>query len=296
MNHSQFLEYENEYAEYLFDTSPLLDKDNTIRIVRGGRSEAKPTYRVGPKRIECYSIHFVRKGSLMLEYRKKRVLLQSGDLFCLYPNITYTYYRQSDEEEPLQLSWLAFDGTGSEQLLKLAGFDADFPIVYNCWNLQLEELLQSAYAILRMDRPPKISDHLELKSLLYQLFSLLIQANGDPETIEPMGWIKASADYIELHASEGITVQQVARMTGHNRTYFSTVFSKTYGIPPAEYIYKIRMNRAKDLLLGTSASITEIAYSLGYPNLFTFTRAFKKFFSLSPSEYRNRNRKPVNSL
>lgn len=290
MKHNIFQEYENEYAEYLFDNSPLLDKDNTIRIVRGGNSEAKPAYRVGPKRIECYSIHFVRKGSLMLEYRKKQMSLKSGDLFCLYPNITYTYYRHPDDKGPLQISWLAFDGTGSEQLLKLAGFDTDFPIVYNCWNLQMDELLQSVYATLRIDHPQKISDHLELKSLLYKLFSLLIEANGDPEPIEHLGWIKACADYIDLHASEGITVQQVARMIGHNRTYFSTVFSKTFGIPPAEYINKIRMNRAKDLLLSTSASITEIAYSLGYPNLFTFTRAFKKYFSLPPSEYRGRNR------
>jgi len=60
-------------------------------------------------------------------------------------------------------------------------------------------------------------------------------------------------------------------------------------MPPAEYISKVKMNKAKELLLGTSASITEIAYSLGYPNLFSFTRAFKKYYSISPSAYRNNN-------
>nr|WP_238357925.1 AraC family transcriptional regulator [Cohnella zeiphila] len=263
-----------------------------MRIVRGGIGEGKPNYRSGPKRIECYSIHFVRDGHLTLEYRDKRTQVRGGDLFCLYPNVSYTYYRQSNEE-PLRLCWLAIDGAGAEQLLKLAGFDADNPVVRQGWNRQTEELLESVYAILRREPPQTMSDHLELKSRLYQLFALLLRARGEPAAVRPTSRMQACANYIELHALDGITVQQVARMAGLNRTYFSTVFSRTFGISPAEYIYKVRMNRAKDLLLATSASITEIAYSLGYPSLFAFTRAFKKYFSLSPSEYRGRSRGPA---
>jgi len=227
----------------------------------------------------------------VLEFRNKRIHLQEGDLFCLHPNITYTYYRPADQEadKPLHLFWLAIDGSGAEQIVKLAGFEADNPIIRNRWDRQMDDLLLAIHEILRWNHPKKISDTLELTSLLYKLFASLIHSGGEPETTEPMGWVKACADYIDLHACEGITVQHLARMVGYNRTYFSTVFAQAFGVAPAEYIYKVRMSRAKELLLGTSASITEIANSLGYPSLFTFTRAFKKYFTLSPSEYRSRN-------
>jgi len=292
MKHGKLEEYDHEYAEHLYDTSPPPEKDNSMRIVRGGVAEGKSSYRAGPKRIECYSIHFVRSGCLALEYRGKRILARGGDLFCLFPNVSYTYYCHPNEE-PLRLCWLAIDGSGADRLLKLAGVDPDQPVVHGGWNPQTEEQLESIYEIMRRDPPQRTRDHLELKSRLYQLFALLLEARREPEAAPPTSWMQSCASYIELHATEGITVQQVARMAGLNRTYFSTVFSKTFGMPPAEYIYKVRMDRAKDLLLGTSASITEIAYSLGYPTLFAFTRAFKKFFSLSPSEYRRRSRGPA---
>lgn len=109
------------------------------------------------------------------------------------------------------------------------------------------------------------------------------------------GWIRTVSpaerspftNYIDLHAAEGISVQQTAEIIGVNRTYFSTEFSRKVGITPIDYIIKVRMTKARMMLLETAASITEIGYSLGYPTLFAFTRAFKKYFSLSPTEYRS---------
>lgn len=49
-----------------------------------------------------------------------------------------------------------------------------------------------------------------------------------------------------------------------------------------KYLQQIRMDKARKLLMDTNASITEIALSLGYPNLYSFTRAFKLYFKESP--------------
>lgn len=77
-------EYEYEYAEFIYYTPGYLDKEAQIWPVRAGRSLAKPNYRVGPKRIECYSLHFVHEGMVRLEFDGKRVDLQKNDLFCLF--------------------------------------------------------------------------------------------------------------------------------------------------------------------------------------------------------------------
>jgi len=293
MGNGDMKEYEYEYAEYLHASSPLSEGDKSMRIVRGGTSNGKANYRSGPKRIECFSIHFVRQGRLVFEFKDQQVYLKEGDLFCLYPNVSYTYYRpdeDGEEREPLKLCWLAVDGTETESLLKFAGIHPHRPIIRGSWNKQIEEQLDTIYELLRLRKFLTIDGHLELKGKLYQLFAMLIRQHGEPATIEPVGSVRTWAEYMERHASEGITVQEVARMAGHSRTYFSTVFAKTFGMAPVEYIYKVRMNRAKELLISTDASITEVAYSLGYPNLYTFSRAFTKYLAMSPSEYRSRYR------
>ncbi|MED4958397.1 AraC family ligand binding domain-containing protein, partial [Paenibacillus macerans] len=103
-------EYDYEFAEFIYCTPGYLDKEAQLWPVRAGRSIAKPHYRVGPKRIECYSLHFVLEGKVCLEYADKRVELQKDDLFCLFPGRTYHYYALP-EEPPPQMNWLALDGS-----------------------------------------------------------------------------------------------------------------------------------------------------------------------------------------
>ncbi|WP_244193045.1 helix-turn-helix transcriptional regulator [Paenibacillus taichungensis] len=87
---------------------------------------------------------------------------------------------------------------------------------------------------------------------------------------------------MELHATEGISVQQVADFAGVHRSYFSNMFTTQVGLPPLKYMQRIRMDKAKQLLKDTDVTVTEIALSLGYPNLYSFTRAFKIYYKVPP--------------
>lgn len=127
----------------------------------------------------------------------------------------------------------------------------------------------------------------EMQSLLYQLFAAFMKQRDDRTRTETFDWIKQTIDYMELHAAEGITVQDTAEAAGINRTYFSGMFTKHVGISPSGYITRIRMTKASEMLRTTSASVTEIAYSLGYTNLYAFTRAYKNYYGVSPTEYRS---------
>ncbi|MCM3746207.1 AraC family transcriptional regulator [Paenibacillus pasadenensis] len=286
----QMQEYDVEYAEYLFYSPTELDIESPFWLLRAGSNVAKPHYRVGPRRIECYSIHFVREGTLIVESGGKQSVLSAGDVFCMYPNRTYVYYKPNDPDT-LRLSWFRIDGPGMEKLIGLAGFKPESPYLKGKWSPELQELIEQVLHRLREPGTDKLTACLELKSLMYHFFAKFIPA-GDTQRSGPsakQSWIEPCMSYIRLHAAEGITVEQVARFAGLNRSYFSTLFTKTAGISPAEYIASVKMSKAKELLLGTPASVTEIANSLGYSTLFAFTRAFKTYHSLSPSAYRNQN-------
>ncbi|MDG0794182.1 AraC family transcriptional regulator [Cohnella ginsengisoli] len=71
--------------------------------------------------------------------------------------------------------------------------------------------------------------------------------------------------------------------------YFSNYFKKTFGVNYVEYLNKVRLSHARDLLRSTSLSIAEIGEKTGYLNASTFTTTFKKYMGVSPSDYRKQN-------
>jgi AraC-like DNA-binding protein len=130
-----------------------------------------------------------------------------------------------------------------------------------------------------------MSTSLELQSLLLRLFSQLIsQLTGESESSDELltlDWVRRCKNYMDLHFSENVVA-----FSGMNRSYFSTEFSRHMGMPPKKYLQKKKMDKGKQLLRETRLPVTEIALSVGFPNLYSFTRAFKKYNGVSPLAYR----------
>lgn len=281
-----FQEYEHEYAEFLYDSPSEFDKRDQAWLVRIGRNIAKPSYRVGPRRIECYSIHFVQEGHILFEYDGQQRLLGPGDLFCMYTGITYLYYKNQDKES-LRLTWMAMDGPGMEDILTLLGLSRHEPYLLNRCSPMIEEHISGLMNVLRQKDTANEAVRLDLRGRFYSLLGQLMSSSERQPEHRVLSWVSKSLDYIRLHATEGITVQQIARLAGLNRTYFSTEFRSAIGVSPVEYIARVRMDKAKELLSQSTATVTEIAYSVGYTSLYSFTRAFKNHCRMSPTDYRN---------
>jgi len=85
------------------------------------------------------------------------------------------------------------------------------------------------------------------------------------------------------------TINQLARMISISQSKLKKDFKLIYGLPVYEYFQKVRMQAAKDKLLGGNYSVKEVAMELGYSNLSNFTIAFKKEFGLLPSKLLSTN-------
>lgn len=83
-------------------------------------------------------------------------------------------------------------------------------------------------------------------------------------------------------------VEQLAKRVGVHRSRFTAVFVRAYGVPPKRYLIGLRMTKAAELLRDERISVQDVALSVGYPDLFSFTRAFTTEFGCSPTTYRRR--------
>ncbi|MDF2924453.1 MAG: two component AraC family transcriptional regulator [Paenibacillaceae bacterium] len=100
--------------------------------------------------------------------------------------------------------------------------------------------------------------------------------------------VEAAKAYIEEHLAQEVSLEEVAEMLGLNASYFSQLFKQVTGETFVHYRISRRMEKAKRLLGLANYRITDISYEVGYADHPHFTKTFKKFTGISPSEYRSR--------
>lgn len=93
-------------------------------------------------------------------------------------------------------------------------------------------------------------------------------------------------NYLDHHYPEDISVAKLAETFFLNKHYIAHVFKAETGYSPMDYVISLRMNRAKALLAGTARSISEIAVECGYTDFNHFSKLFKKYGGMSPSQFR----------
>lgn len=99
--------------------------------------------------------------------------------------------------------------------------------------------------------------------------------------------IEMGKEYINEHYSEEISVAEIAEHLFVTPNYFSRVFKKETGEGCVEYINRVRMEKAKELLRNTLNLTYEVADRVGFRDANYFSLAFKKYTGFSPTEYRD---------
>lgn len=105
------------------------------------------------------------------------------------------------------------------------------------------------------------------------------------EHSEPPAITKAR-EYINEHQTEDLSLGQVAKAVNTSTFYFCKLFKKATGINFTDYLSRVRIERAKNLLLNPNLRVSEIAFEVGFQSLTHFNRVFKKILGQSPTEYR----------
>lgn len=235
-----------------------------INPTQFGYQKCEPCYSYGPLARTCYVLHFVVSGCGTFRTEGREYKVNSGEIFVIRP-FDETYY-QADEENPWNYIWIGFDTSSSLPL--------DLPDVISCpealkvfqdmKNCESMEQGRSAYLTAR----------------LWDLFSLLL----DKEPLSP-DYTESTLACIHAEYMSGITIEEIANRLNLDRTYLYTLFKKKTGVSPKEYLQNYRLNIAASMMVDKGKSVSVAAFSVGYPDIFSFSKAFKRKFGLSPKKY-----------
>nr|WP_216626440.1 AraC family transcriptional regulator [Paenibacillus phytohabitans] len=96
--------------------------------------------------------------------------------------------------------------------------------------------------------------------------------------------------YMQEHISTRVTLPELAGLVQLSPAYLSRAFKEITGYSPIEFFSRIKMDKAKELILeGSGKKVKEIAGELGYADEFYFSRIFKRIEGISPSEFYSKN-------
>ena len=126
------------------------------------------------------------------------------------------------------------------------------------------------------------------------LFVNVVRACLEQADVTSQPWLAAIADpnisraisAIHTHPAEEWTAAALARRAGMSRSAFYTRFVELVGEPPAAYLSRRRMHVAAHILASEPLTVAEVASRVGYRSESSFSKAFKRHFGLSPSDFR----------
>ncbi|ANY65600.1 hypothetical protein BBD42_03350 [Paenibacillus sp. BIHB 4019] len=128
---------------------------------------------------------------------------------------------------------------------------------------------------------------IRMKAMLFEfIYELFTQLETSKEMGSPSDLVTHALRYIHEHYTKPVTMVQLADLLGCSISYMHRLFKAEVGKSPNEYIIGKRMEQAQQYLLTTQLNLREIAESVGYSDVYYFSRLYKKQFGISPLQAR----------
>lgn len=126
--------------------------------------------------------------------------------------------------------------------------------------------------------------YFECISILYKILAEMQKKNYSYNN--HLKILKPAVDAIlQGFLNTSFTIGGLAEMCNISESYFKRLFEKNYGIPPKKYIIRLKINHACNLLLQRRYTVTQIAEICNFSDVCFFSRQFKKYVGMTPSEF-----------
>jgi len=287
--------------ESYMDTDPNNDK---VFIRKYSPCDEAPKLH----RHKYIQINYVNSGRGIHYINDRCIGIKKGDIFVIPPYVPHSIVKSDDVELEIfefefSTKFILPSGASVEDTGSYMDFAYLEPFIVmeeavkpkfdlpEKLRLEIEEILGEALGEFSKKRPGYL---LIIKALLLKLLVITGRAYTDEikgtefERLfdEYKSVVENAVSYIDENFSRDIKLKEVADTIGYSRSRFSYLFKSVMGQTFIEYLTKVRMEKAADLLLNSNKSITDIACSVGFNTISNFNKAFKAHMGKSPRSYR----------
>ena len=250
----------------------------------------EPTSEVPSHPQSCCELSYIIQGDGWFEHDGKREAVHQGDL--IFSPAEGSHSIQADEQQELHYAYVGFRLIDSEEPMLaeyLNFFSQKKPHITKASNQIYKSFRHCMDEFYRSQPTDFLMAEACLTRLILCCHRVFIGNAAAPDYtagIQNAGQLLYRVmKYIDDHASTPLTVSAVAAGVGYSPCYLSHLFKNKTGITLQEHIGNRRIERAKELMELRRFTVTEIAEQLGFLNLQSFSRSFKKQTGQTPSQY-----------
>lgn len=252
------------------------NKNPVLSISSIGFARNPQVTRFGPGTRNLYIVHFVLSGSGYFN----GIRLQAGQGFLITPSMLEEYY--PDPANPWEFLWVISNDSGMQSVFPLFHADPQTGIFSFDHPEQLRSVADTV--ILRKNT---VCDSFELLSLFS---GLLKNRSNDSEWDTPKSnaqiYLEAAVEYIQTNLFRPVTIQELTQFLGISQPYLYHLFRNRFDLSPKQYISQCKLHQAKKLLTETDLSVTQVAASVGFPDVLSFSKFFSAKVGVSPLHFR----------
>ena len=169
-------------------------------------------------------------------------------------------------------------------------FDTDFtsphPIGFTVSEPEKLRALLQKLELLCLQRPPHWQ--MSARALTYEVLYLLLASDTRESAYLPSKkaeLVRPAIDYIHLYYHTAISNETLAALTSLSVVYFRKLFKAATGLSPIQYLQRLRVEKAKEMLQSDYGTLADVAASVGYSGVFHFSKMFKSITGCSPGTY-----------
>ncbi len=245
---------------------------------------------------DCVEMTYILSGQCRYIIEGQEYMLNPGDLMIANPGIHHQYKVVDPENPPVEfyIGFYDFHFRNMPPNTILLPGDG---YTMHCKAELRQELNQLLYTTVAEYRGSKTGRYFMLKAYLMQLILLIIRENTEEPDKPQNGYIfksnnknyvvKKIISYLNENYNKKISLDQIAHNMYLSPVYISKIFKEETGESPINYLIKIRLERAKEILEGSDGgTVKHIAGLVGYDDVYYFSKLFKKYYGVSPLHYK----------
>jgi AraC-like DNA-binding protein len=241
-------------------------------------------HRVDRSGIESTIVNYCVKGAGFCELAGRHYSVEPGDLLVVPSGVPHVYGTRPDS--PWSIYWFHAMGEHVPALLAELGVSVHKPTLHLGHRRELVALFSELRTSLEDDySEPRL---LYASRVLTHLVGSMIRARREasPSGAGTASRVRATIEHMRRHFATPLRVETLAAMADLSTSQYAVRFRELTGDSPKNFLMRLRIHRATQLLDTTSESISVIAHSVGYDDPLYFSRAFRRVHEVSPSGYR----------
>lgn len=233
-----------------------------------------------------HTLHFVISGKGYININSKKHTVYPGDVFYLDDQATFSYY--PDKDDPWEYVFFEFKGKLANSYAKSAGFTYDCP-KKTCPHPQ--KVLTNLTSAFKTENG--IPSYFIATSLFFMILDTFLAPETQVQGFDKRDFIDEVKHFIQLKClNPSFNISQLCKSMHVSHSHLCRIFKQSEKTTLINYINKLKMRRAKELLTTSSLSILEVSLRSGYREYEYFLRLFKRMHGISPTQYREQFSKP----